>query len=135
MVDNQFLVNVRKEFEFLVNDYGFQFCCTGDYCVEYVNLTTKVRVEGINWGLNSRVAFGTLQPKFENLDLFDVIFASHKINIHIKESYNQIEQLSIYSGLIKLYASPVLTGNVDCFDEAKKRVQRRRELFKHKSGI
>ncbi len=46
-----------------------------DFSVRFVNATTRVVVEAINYGFNARVAFGTAGPKdqFENCDLLDFV--------------------------------------------------------------
>jgi hypothetical protein len=74
-----FRSDVAKEFAFLTSDFGFHedpARLKNPFSVSYVNATTRILIEGINWGAAARVAFGSAGPleKFENFDILDFAF-------------------------------------------------------------
>src|SRR5262245_4421255 len=74
----QFRAQVAAEFAFLVEEFGFQTHrepLTDEFRVMVVNGTTRILVEGINWGGSVRVAFGSAGPlkAFEDFDLLDLV--------------------------------------------------------------
>ena len=73
----EFLKHARHAFGFLITDFGFQeetFHRGADangYQVRYVNATTRVTVEGVNWGYGVNVLLGPKrQPLFRRADAF-----------------------------------------------------------------
>jgi len=75
-----------------VSSYGFKEVNSSDFELNYAKTTIKVRIEGINWGLNSRVAFGTTTSNFEDYDLFDIIPYYGCFKIKLKPNIGQQEK-------------------------------------------
>ncbi|AMJ93296.1 hypothetical protein AVL56_02575 [Alteromonas stellipolaris] len=130
IIDTEFLVKARKQFQFLVNSYGFKEINSSGFELNYAKTTIQVRVEGINWGLNSRVAFGTTTDNFEDYDLFDIIPYYCCFKIKLKPNIGQLEQLPILSSLINAYARPVLCEDISSFIFAKAQQEKRAKQFR-----
>src|SRR5262245_2077899 len=75
----EFRAQARQAFAFLAREFGFREEAIpaglhNPVAVWFVNETTRVVIEGINYGVNARVAIGRCgQPdEFENNDLHDL---------------------------------------------------------------
>ncbi|MDP2538135.1 hypothetical protein [Alteromonas stellipolaris] len=98
--------------------------------MNYAKTTIQVCVEGINWGLNSRVAFGTTTDNFEGYDLFDIIPYYCCFKIKLKPNIGQLEQLPILASLVNAYARPVLCEDISSFIFAKAQQEKRAKQFR-----
>ena len=98
--------------------------------MNYAKTTIKVRIEGINWGLNSRVAFGTTTDNFEDYDLFDIIPYYGGFKIKLKPNIEQQGQLPILASLVNAYARPVLREDISSFAFAKAQQEKRVKQFR-----
>lgn len=124
------MVKAREQFQFLVSSYGFKEVNSSEFELNYAKTTIKVRVEGINWGLNSRVAFGTTTDTFEDYDLFDIIPYYGCFKIKLKPNIGQQEQLPILASLVDAYARPVLREDISSFVFAKAQQEKRAKQFR-----
>ncbi len=127
--------HARKSFSFLIGSYGFQEQALGkfdnDYSVNFITSETKVIVEGINWGLNSRVAVGSSTGTFENYDLGDVltVLCPERSLSDSDLEKNQTEQLSLMANLLKECAEQILLGDHSSFPRLAKIVKKRAKEF------
>ena len=124
------MVKARKQFQFLVSSYGFKEISSSEFELNYAKTTIKVRIEGINWGLNSRVAFGTTTDNFEDYDLFDIIPYYGGFKIKLKPNIEQQGQLPILASLVNAYARPVLREDISSFVFAKAEQEKRAKQFR-----
>ena len=99
--------------------------------ISFISSKTRIVVEGINWGLNSRVAVGNSSGKFENYDLGDVLSVySPKHSLSESDfNKNQVEQLSLMANLLKECAEPILLGEHSSFPKLAKIVKKRAKEF------
>jgi hypothetical protein len=131
---DEFLREARQEFAFLVGEFGCQeeaLPIRGNaYAVRFVNATTRVVVEGINWGLSTRVAIGTASAKFENFDLGD-LSALRCGELADKPSSDQRSQMRHWARVLRdcAAAALVLRGDFSIFDELQAVRDRRAAAF------
>jgi len=121
---------VRTQFRFLNSVYKFNEVSSKEFEINYENSTTKIRVEGINWGLNSRVAIGSNYGQFENFDLIDVIYGCSRIRVKVKPNISQLQQIQVLSALLVTYAQPILNGQHSSFSEVNRQIELRSELYR-----
>lgn len=138
-----FRERARAEFAFLTRECGFeeQPLPTGAkpylnrVTVWYASPTTRIVVEGINWGLNARVALGSAVPvrAFENYDLEDLLALRHPaeswIGASVEQRGSQLEQLHRLAGALRATTSDVLRGDHTIFPALAARVEARRAAF------
>ncbi|MBO1257086.1 hypothetical protein J3L16_15485 [Alteromonas sp. 5E99-2] len=124
-----FLTVARQEFAFLIDDYSFLEAGNTEFEVNYENSSTCIRVEGINWGFNSRVAIGTNLVNFENYDLHDIVFGCNSFHVRKKCKLDQLEQLKLLAVLLRKYAQPVLHGQHSSFAVAKQQIEKRSKRY------
>ncbi|MEW6992610.1 hypothetical protein AADZ91_18255 [Colwelliaceae bacterium 6441] len=127
--------HVRKTFSFLIDSYDYQEQALdkleNEYSVKFISAKTKIVVEGINWGINSRVAVGSSKGKFENYDLGDVltVFCPERSLKDSNYEKSQIEQLSIMAFLLKDCAEQILLNDHSSFPKLAKIVKKRAKEF------
>jgi len=133
----EFRAQTRDAFAFLVNDFGFQeepipFAenkYLNEFAVWYASSTTRIVVEGINWGMSTRVALGNvgLARQFENHDFLHVLAIrdAEAGGSERKVSGNQLEQLTQYATLLREVAVDVLRGDHSIFPEIAACIERR----------
>ncbi len=127
--------HARKSFSFLINLYGFREQALdksdNDFSVNFINSKTKIVVEGINWGLNSRASVGSSVGKFENYDLGDAltVFCPERSMTDTDFKKKQIEQLSLMANLLKECVEPILLGDHSSFSKLSKIVKKRAKKF------
>ena len=127
--------HARKSFLFLIASYGFREQALekfdNEFSVNYINSCTKIVVEGINWGLNSRVAVGSSTGKFENYDLGDVltVLCPERAMNDADFKPKQIEQLTLMAKLLLECAEPVLLNDHTSFTKLAKIVKKRAKKF------
>jgi len=124
----------RREFAFLQQEFGFReepipfdrHPYLNEFAVWFVSPTTRVVVEGINWGMNCRVALGGSGslPAFENYDLGDLL-ALRRPDLADSPPKEQMEQLQHYAAALHESAQDVLGGDHSIFAELAATVQRR----------
>ncbi|WDE10646.1 hypothetical protein [Thalassomonas haliotis] len=122
----EFKKNAQDEFKFLITEYDFIEVPLDEHengcAIKLTNSTTKVVIEGINWGSNTRVAFGGLEEKFENHDLgflIKIIKPSLELS-EIDKEKGQLHQLSCYANIMKEIAVQILKGDFSIFPEIEK---------------
>lgn len=124
--------HARKSFYFLIGLYGFrEQASDNDFSINFISSKTKIVVEGINWGLNSRVAVGSSTGRFENYDLGDVltVFCPERSLRESELKKNQVEQLSLMANLLKECAEPILLDDHSSFLKLAKIVKKRAKKF------
>jgi len=127
--------HARKSFSFLVDSYGFHEQALdkldNEFSVKFITSKTKIVIEGINWGLNSRVAIGSSIGKFENYDLGDalIVFCPERSVDDKDFKKSQIEQLSLMANLLKECVEPILLGDHSSFPKLAKIVKKRAKEF------
>jgi hypothetical protein len=130
----EFINEVRKQFQYLSSVYQFNEVSSKKFEINYESSTTSIRIEGINWGLNSRVAIGSKYGQFENYDLADVIFGCSRVRVKVNPNINQLKQIEVLATLLLTYAKPVLNGEHSSFTEANRQIELRSELFRVNRG-
>ncbi|MDO7085893.1 hypothetical protein WNY51_08380 [Pseudocolwellia sp. AS88] len=118
----KFKVLIRKEFQFLCDDFEFKeevFNTYSEYSISYANSTTRVIVEGVNWGANVRVALGSLSCTFEDYDLGDLVtIDSHEAwDSFVKLDMPQNEQLPYLHSFLITCGKDILSGNFTIFPQ------------------
>ena len=140
----KFLVQARAAFAFLERDFGFQEepipldekPFLNQFAVWYASPTTRIVVEGINWGTNTRVALGRAGSvsQFENYDFGDLLAVRAAKGGETKQSVSgeQLEQLRQYAALLPETAAEFLRGDHSIFPELEARVELRRRAMSRK---
>jgi hypothetical protein len=139
---DQFRDGARREFAFLEHEYGFQeqpipanIPFSNPCAVWFATPTTRVVIEGINWGMNARVAVGSVhrEGRFENYDLGDLVAIRENIAAVNGDTApppsGQLEQLIYYATLLRHLADDVLRGDHSAFPALAARVEARRAEF------
>ena len=127
-----FKSTVRREFAFLVDEFNFTEAKApkdgNEYAVWFVNQTTRIVVESINWGANARVALGSADADgFENYDLLDYVTV-HSPDLAIDHEtlpLGALAQLTFMAETLRKFASPVLHGNFTLFSGVQKIIDKR----------
>src|SRR5262245_17330380 len=125
-----FLERARHNFHFLTTEFGFHEQAlpwrrkANEYQVRYVNATTLVKAEGINWGYGVNVLLGPRrQPilraentfplwaivKLRRSDLYDTLAIG-----------DQLDQLGAHAVALRESASDVLRGDFTVRAEAER---------------
>ena len=139
----KFLDQARAAFAFLERDFGFQEepiplaekPYLNQFAVWYASSTTRIVVEGINWGTNTRVALGRAGSvsQFENYDFGDLLaIRATAEQTEQSVSGEQLEQLRQYAALLPETAAEFLRGDHSIFPELEARVELRRRAMSRK---
>ncbi len=137
----QFRAHAAREFQFLVEDFGFKEergpWKYNDFSVRFVNATTRVVVEAINYGFNARVAFGSAGPKdqFENCDLLDFVAIrcpgegpnAEELTHGQLSNTGALAQLGAFAAILLRCGVGVLRGDLSVVPEIQEIQRRRRE--------
>ena len=137
----QFRAHASSEFRFLVDDFGFKVergpWRYNVYGVRFVNATTRVVVESINYGFNARVAFGSAGPpdQFENCDLLDFVAIrcpgegpnAAELTHGQLSNTGAIAQLGAFAAILRRCGVGVLRGDLSVVPEVQEIQRRRRE--------
>jgi hypothetical protein len=115
----EFRARAAADFRFLVTEFGFREEKVprgkNAFSVRYVNATTRVIVEGINWGANARVAFGSAGPPehFEDFDLLDFVSVRcpGQQPSEAEMARGQLQQLELLAGILRRCGAEVLSGD------------------------
>jgi hypothetical protein len=128
----EFRARVAVEFSFLIDDFAFheeRVRLKNQFSVSYVNATTRIIIEGINWGGRARVALGRAGAinEFDNFDLLDVASlrcpdttppdAIHPVNQH--------SHLRALASLLRDCGAEVLRGDFTLGPQIRELQQRR----------
>ena len=124
----EFRVQARDAFASLVPDFGFheeripfaEDKYLNPCAVWYANSRTRVVIEGINWGMNTRIALGRAgsASQFENYDFLELLEIRDEEAVAAGQSGRgvsggQLEQLRQYAALLPEAAADVLRGPFD----------------------
>ena len=125
-----FLKAARREFAFLISDFGFTEQALPDathinpFKVTFVSDSTRVTVEGINWGVNSHVMLHCRSPAPDvppRVPLWAIV--ELRAPDERESPAGQIAQLSRDSTLLRRHASDVLHGDFSVFPAAARIVE------------
>jgi hypothetical protein len=116
----EFRTRAAADFAFLVEEFGFRKEPVpqgkNQFSVRYVNATTRIIVEGINWGANARVAFGSAGPleRFEDFDLLDLVSirCPDQQPSEVELAHTQLEQLALLARILRSCGAHVLRGDL-----------------------
>lgn len=128
MRETEFIKSAKEHFHFLCNEFNCSVRVKDAFTVEFENSVVVIRVEGINWGLNTRVALSAPGVKFQNYDFHDVLIGVTGFCARPKAAFDQLAQLPIYAALLRTYASSVLKGDLSSFTKAADLVEQRRNI-------
>ena len=135
----EFQARAREEFQFLSREFGFREepASAGenrpDYAVSFASPTTRIVVQGINYGMNARVAIGQAGTArdFENYDLGDLITVRHVVVPPPGRRGDQLQQLRLYADVLKAAGADILRGDHSIFPLLATQVEKRRQQFSH----
>ncbi len=135
---DEFRARVRSAFGFLVDTMGFHvepIPTSGFHnpvAVWFANDTTRIVVEGINWGMNARVAVGRASEAFENFDLADLVAVRepHAEQSATDRDGGQLTQLPQMAEWLLAYGGDVLAGDFCIFPQLQARVAQRAAQFR-----
>jgi hypothetical protein len=138
----KFRADVDAEFGFLEKELGFRKergqRPSNEFAIWFVNATTRILVEGINWGGSARVAFGSVGPldQFENFDLLDfaAIRCPDQVPIETGSLPGQSQQLRVLSALLRRCGAEVLRGDFSTAPLIRERRQRRVEEWEQEQS-
>ncbi len=125
-----FLAAARREFAFLISDFGFteqalpNAAHINPFKVTFVSDSTRVTVEGINWGVNSHVMLHSLSPVPDvpsRVPLWAIV--ELRAPDERESPAGQIAQLGRDATLLRRYASDVLQGDFSVFPAALRIVE------------
>jgi hypothetical protein len=139
----EFRVQTRNAFDFLVREFGFQEepiplhenKNLNPFAVWFVSPTTRVVIEGTNWGMNARVALGRAGPsrEFENYDFLDLLATRSESESGVQfVTGAQLDQVRQYAALLPDAAADVLRGDHSIFAELAACVERRRAEYRRR---
>jgi hypothetical protein len=123
----QFRAAARREFSFLVSEFRFVEerlpidPKKNPFKVAYTSDTTRVTVQGINWGANVQVMLFAVTPTLNlpaRVPLWAVIDVRAPNECDLPAG--QIAQLSHNATMLRRYASEVLRGDFSIFPAAQR---------------
>lgn len=121
---DQFLSTTRREFAFLVEEFGFiehpdKSKYPNPFSVHYISATTTVAVDGINWGFGVQILLSCrLKPTAagRRAPLWAIVRLRAP---HEPEPISaQLQNLARDAVLLRSYAADVLRGDFTCFPAA-----------------
>lgn len=134
----EFVQTAQAAFAYLVDEFGFHQEPVADeteLAVAFSNGRTRVVVEGRDWGLNARVAFGNAAA-FENFDLADLISLRRTPaelrpeRGSLKRGSRQLDQVRYYAEKLRAIGADILRGDRTVFEELQGIVDKRAEAFR-----
>ena len=125
-----FLAAARREFAFLISDFGFTEqplpnASINPFKVVYISDSTRVAIEGINWGVNTQVMLHSLAPAPDapgRVPLWALVELRAPRDER-RSPNGQIAQLSHDASVLRRYASDVLRGDFSAFPAALRIVE------------
>ena len=132
----KFLTAARREFSFLVSDFGFVEehlpidPKKNPFKVAYTTDTTRVTVEGINWGTNVQVMLLAVTPT-SNVPARVPFWAVVEVRAPHERDLpaGQLLQLTHNARLLRLYASDILRGDFSVFPAACRIIDKHAETL------
>ena len=132
----EFRDRARREFDFLQREFAFQeepipptpLRLGNPVAVWYANSTTRIVVEGTNWGLHARVALGRASPadEFENFDLGDLLsIRAPQLGKASRRGGGQLGELRYWADMLRRHATDVLQGDFRVLPELQTIVDQR----------
>ena len=134
----EFRAAVAAEFAYLAMNFGFVEervrRPANEFSLWFVNASTRIVVEGINWGGSARVAFGSAGPRerFENFDLLDLVSIrcpDRTPDAHASQP-GQLHQLKVLADLLRHCGAEVLRGDFRIAPQIREIRQRRVDDWK-----
>jgi hypothetical protein len=135
----EFRNRARQEFAFLQQEFGFseepipsvEQPYLNPYAVWFKSPSTRVVVEGLDYGMSARVALGKAGPPaaFANYDLGDLLGVRRGGIAASRPPGGQLEQLTYYAAALRDNAADVLRGDHSVFPELAVVVERRAATF------
>ena len=134
----EFIQTAQAAFAYLVDEFGFRQESIADdqeLAVAFSNGQTRVVVEGRDWGLNARVAFGSVSA-FENYDLEDLISLRQAATEarpergSLKRGSQQLDQVRYYAEKLRVIGADILRNDRTVFGELQRIVSNRAEAFR-----
>ncbi len=133
---------VRKEFDFLGKDFGFTeekeerlTERSHAFVISYANKTTRVLVEGVNWGDGAMVYLGPNRAKPDNRFSMVPLWSIEKNMEDVPKSVtigDQAQQIRSSAEFIKVYSKSVLVGDFTMLEEPRVFLMDR--MGEHKRG-
>lgn len=134
---DEFRSRAREAFAFLI-ELGFKEervpGTKNPVAVWFSNGATRVVVEGINWGMNARLALGRAgtPATFENYDLEDLLAVRQAENVASLHAGDQLAQVSQLAAALRTYGTDVLAGDFDIFPQLQACVDQRIAEFRRR---
>jgi hypothetical protein len=138
----EFRAAVVAEFAFLATEFGFVEervrRPANEFSVWFLNATTRIIVEGINWGGSARVAFGGAEPRerFEDFDLLDLVAIRCPDRMPNEDAGlpGQLHQLKVLAVLLRHCGAEVLRGDFRIAPQLREIRKRRVDEWKRKEA-
>jgi hypothetical protein len=138
----EFRAAVVEEFAFLATEFGFVEervrRPANEFSVWFVNASTRIIVEGINWGGNARVALGGAGPRerFEDFDLLDLVSIRCPDRMPKEDASlpGQLDQLKALAVLLRHCGAEVLRGDFRIAPQIREIRKRRADEWKRKEA-
>lgn len=125
---DEFKSRVREHFEFLTADFGMEEVAPllrNEFSVAYANSTTRVEVEGINWGFGVQTYVGyeglnsPVDPAGPGTPLWALVkYKAPNEFDELTRTSRQIELVDIHARLLRRHLSEVLSGRDGAVIEA-----------------
>lgn len=134
---DEFRERARATFGFRVDTIGYHtepIPASGFHnpvAVWFANETTRIVVEGIGWGMHTRVALGRSTGTLENFDLGDLVAERDPEIDMTADALNggQLAQLPLPAGWLLAYGADILSGDFRVFPQLQARVAQRAARF------
>jgi hypothetical protein len=138
----EFRAAVVAEFAFLATEFGFveerRRRPANEFSVRFLNPSTRIIVEGINWGGSARVAFGSPGPRelFEDFDLLDLISirCPDRMPAEGESLPGQLRQLKVLAALLRECGAEVLRGDFSTAGQIREIRERRLSEWKRQEA-
>ena len=121
----EFISTTRKEFSFLVSDYGYAEAPTDNdeniFLVKFENRQVRVSIEGINYGFGVQVMLTNMaagKNEVAEVPLWVVVELIEPDGI--KPVSGQLQELTVLSEALETYGSDILNGDFSVFPDAYK---------------
>lgn len=140
MNPEEFISHCKKEFGFLSQDYGFTLeplpkeKYINEYQARFVSHTTRIAIEGVNWGFNIDIRISSINPdemKHQSY-CFNDLLTIRNVQVEIPELESdtipgevQVEQMKKYAVLLKACAEDILKGDHSCFAQLAEKIDQR----------
>ncbi len=132
--------HARQCFGYLITDFDFheervrKYDSTNQCQVCYESDTTRISIEGINYGMNADLRISSVDPtrmKYSTY-CFDDLLELRSVDIWTpkrRKDFNQYEQVELYGEALQDSASDILRGDHSIFPDLAACIDRRARLF------